>query len=438
MAIPASNLVKVIPGTLSAGAAPLQFNGMILTDNLLLPAGAPVPFASYQAVSNFFGPTSREAQMAKIYFTGYDDTTKLPEKLYFAFYDNGAPPPPADSKYYYLSDRASATDHTHIFHLLADLSAVHMWDGDATDILWASLPPGMIDNGNRDSAGVIVSNSYVYAFGYLAGELIILKRSLGASVGGNDWTLIAMPSDVPIGWNFGGVPPVVVDYLDNIMLLGQSDVSFGVWEQLAGNPWGARTDLHIGTEGDFTPKPGLVWAGAGRTQLVVYDFYTNWNFLLSFGTWEQLPSIPLGMVCGGLFSTNESDLWFIDPTPGSVSMSLYDGGAWDAPVFEVYSDFAPATPKSTCFAVTNGIALLVSATEFQSTAYGTEFTGVSSFDTSLAVDPLGPQLTFVPIFSATPYPVHAWPAMWVGSPGTGYGELLPDNTILHSATFIPV
>ena len=93
MSIPAKKIVNVIPGVLGAGGSSLGFNGMILTNNTLLPAGAPVPFSDYKAVASFFGADSTEAEMASVYFSGFDGGTQLPTKLYFAFYDTGSGSP---------------------------------------------------------------------------------------------------------------------------------------------------------------------------------------------------------------------------------------------------------------------------------------------------------------------------------------------------------
>jgi hypothetical protein len=90
MSIPASTLVNVIPQVLGAGGSALQFNGVILTENATLPVGAPMPFASYQAVATYFGATSLEAQMAQVYFTGYTKATQLPVQLFFTRYAESA------------------------------------------------------------------------------------------------------------------------------------------------------------------------------------------------------------------------------------------------------------------------------------------------------------------------------------------------------------
>lgn len=90
MSIPASTLVSVVPGVLGAGGNPLDFNGVILSDNSLLSNGAPTSFANYAAVAAFFGASSIEAKMASIYFTGFNNATQIPSALLFARYPNPA------------------------------------------------------------------------------------------------------------------------------------------------------------------------------------------------------------------------------------------------------------------------------------------------------------------------------------------------------------
>ena len=49
-----------------------------------------VQFASAQAVANYFGSLSEEASMASMYFSGYVNTTSLPDKIFFARYNGEA------------------------------------------------------------------------------------------------------------------------------------------------------------------------------------------------------------------------------------------------------------------------------------------------------------------------------------------------------------
>jgi hypothetical protein len=89
--IPANNLVSVIPSVLAASGDALDIIGLILTTNTRVPmdaGGAPTvqSFPSAAAVSSFFGASSREAEIAAIYFAGFTNATKLPGDVLFAQY----------------------------------------------------------------------------------------------------------------------------------------------------------------------------------------------------------------------------------------------------------------------------------------------------------------------------------------------------------------
>lgn len=91
-AIPASQLVDVIPSVLSAGGSGLQLNAIILTDATQPPIGQVLTFADATDVEDYFGSTSQEAALASIYFNGPDQATILPAELKFAQYPTAAIP----------------------------------------------------------------------------------------------------------------------------------------------------------------------------------------------------------------------------------------------------------------------------------------------------------------------------------------------------------
>jgi len=90
MTIPASQIANVIPGVLSPGGAGLVMNGLVLTENVLMPTGTVQSFASAEAVSAFFGPSSAEFAYASIYFAGFVNGTQLPSAILFASYNGTA------------------------------------------------------------------------------------------------------------------------------------------------------------------------------------------------------------------------------------------------------------------------------------------------------------------------------------------------------------
>lgn len=91
--IPASQIVNVIPGVLSAGGAGLVMNGMLLTQSPRVPIGQVLSFPNDGvSVASYFGASSEEARLAAKYFNGFNNSTKKPANVLFAQYDSAAVP----------------------------------------------------------------------------------------------------------------------------------------------------------------------------------------------------------------------------------------------------------------------------------------------------------------------------------------------------------
>jgi hypothetical protein len=88
--IPASQIVQVSPGVLSAGGNALALNGVILTNDTAVPIGTVQSFATSAAVAAFFGDNSTEAALASVYFRGRNNATLMPGLLYFSQYNTAA------------------------------------------------------------------------------------------------------------------------------------------------------------------------------------------------------------------------------------------------------------------------------------------------------------------------------------------------------------
>lgn len=84
--IPADKIVNMSPGVVAAAGNALDFSGLILTTNTRVPTGQVYEFSTAQAVADFFGGSSAEAELATIYFLGPDTKTATPAALYFAQY----------------------------------------------------------------------------------------------------------------------------------------------------------------------------------------------------------------------------------------------------------------------------------------------------------------------------------------------------------------
>lgn len=85
--IPANRIVNITPAVLSAGGSPLSMNAVFLSKNPNLPTGQTVPFATADAVAEYFGLSSAEYEAAAVYFRGFDGSTIKPSSLYFCAYN---------------------------------------------------------------------------------------------------------------------------------------------------------------------------------------------------------------------------------------------------------------------------------------------------------------------------------------------------------------
>ena len=83
--IPASYIVAINPRLIPAGGTDLEFNGLFLTENTLIPTDAPLmEFTSAETVAAFFGETSPEYSAASLYFLGYNNSFAKPRRVMFA------------------------------------------------------------------------------------------------------------------------------------------------------------------------------------------------------------------------------------------------------------------------------------------------------------------------------------------------------------------
>jgi len=88
--IPASAIVSVTPGVISAGGSALDIIGLLLTQSTQSPIGAVQAFSTQAAVAAYFGSASAEAAFATVYFNGYDNSALKPASLLVAQYPYAA------------------------------------------------------------------------------------------------------------------------------------------------------------------------------------------------------------------------------------------------------------------------------------------------------------------------------------------------------------
>jgi hypothetical protein len=90
--IPASAVVSVTPGVISAGGIGLDLSGLFLTDNIRVPIGTVASFSTADAVAAFFGASTAEYRVAAQYFLGFDNSPIKPGKILFSQYPSAAVP----------------------------------------------------------------------------------------------------------------------------------------------------------------------------------------------------------------------------------------------------------------------------------------------------------------------------------------------------------
>jgi len=88
--IPFSQVVQVVPSVLSANGVAVDLNGLVLTQNAAAPYGSILQFANAAGVQSYFGANSTEAQIANVYFNGYNNGTQLPGTLLMTRYPETA------------------------------------------------------------------------------------------------------------------------------------------------------------------------------------------------------------------------------------------------------------------------------------------------------------------------------------------------------------
>lgn len=85
-AIPASEIVNVIPSVLPAGGTALDLIGIILTTNSRFPVGEVLSFSDQADVADYVGSNDPLASLATIYFNGPNNATVTPASLWIARY----------------------------------------------------------------------------------------------------------------------------------------------------------------------------------------------------------------------------------------------------------------------------------------------------------------------------------------------------------------
>lgn len=79
--IPLSVDFNITPNVVTPAGSAVDANGLMLTDNELVPVGSVVSYFSAADVSALMGSTSKEFLAAQQYFNGYENSSVIPGEL---------------------------------------------------------------------------------------------------------------------------------------------------------------------------------------------------------------------------------------------------------------------------------------------------------------------------------------------------------------------
>lgn len=88
--IPFSWFANAIPGVLAAGGTAVDLNGVLLSQNPLVPYPTVLDYSGATGLNTAYGATSQDAILGGIYFKGFANCTALPGTLYVARYPESA------------------------------------------------------------------------------------------------------------------------------------------------------------------------------------------------------------------------------------------------------------------------------------------------------------------------------------------------------------
>ena len=135
--VPISSVVKINPGTIGVAAGVSFINGLIITNSTSLPVGTIKQYSSAQAVAQDFTASSQEAQMASVYFTGYEGASQTPATLVIYVTDQGHEADPATLMNTITGQTQNFTGFTTTWEpALAQKQAFAQWTATQADRYW--------------------------------------------------------------------------------------------------------------------------------------------------------------------------------------------------------------------------------------------------------------------------------------------------------------
>jgi hypothetical protein len=172
--IPASAIVSVTPGVISAGGSALDLNGLVLTTNTRVPIGSVLSFPSALAVASYFGATANEANIANIYFGGFANSNVKPGAILFSQY------PTAAVASYLRGGNISGLTLTQLQALSGTLSISVNGTVKTSSTISLSAVTSFSDVATAIQAG-FTSPGFTVAYDSVSGALVFTNSTTGAT-----------------------------------------------------------------------------------------------------------------------------------------------------------------------------------------------------------------------------------------------------------------
>lgn len=221
--IPASAVVNVTPGVVSAGGTALDLSGLILTSSTRPPIGTVLEFANPDDVTTYFGGGSTESALATVYFLGFDGSDVKPGALLFAQYNEaavsgyvrGGPGITLAAVNSITSGTLAVTvDGVLKTSSALNLSASASFSAAATTITAAFTTPGFVVSYDSTAGAFVITSSTTGA-----------TSTIAVTTGANATTLKLTAATAAVT-SPGAAAVVPADFLDALVVTTQNFASF--------------------------------------------------------------------------------------------------------------------------------------------------------------------------------------------------------------------
>ncbi|QPF81676.1 DUF3383 domain-containing protein [Bradyrhizobium genosp. L] len=271
--IDASQLVSVTPSVLSAGGSAVDIVGMILTNGTRVPLGQVLGFPTAAAVSSYFGPSSKEAQIAgggaglgSGYFGGFDNSNKKPAIIYYTQYNTAAV-----NAWLRGGNVSSLT--------VAQLQAIN-----------GTLSINIDGSTKSGSINLSAATSFTNAATIIADTLDIESPQAGSFTGSITATTLTVSGSVT------GTPLAIGQFIHGAGVASGTYLTAG-----SGTSWTVNNSQSVGSEAMTSTTPGVVFDSVSGGFLVT-SATTGPTSTIAYATGSTAASLKLDQADGAVLS----------------------------------------------------------------------------------------------------------------------------------------